>query len=1013
MTAPVNNTPTQQGTSSTGGPVNGSPQAPGGPAGATTALNNQRQNTQFATLSPPQMQTLIYAPDVQILIGHNGTQYDVSKDIVRGQVVRKENSASSLFWTCANPDLRYNGLFSRMDRVAVFLTRVSKLQVFSGYLDTIPWMQAYPGTVDFRATCTIKRLLHTWWNPGSAASAVFFNQITPAYSTAGDGQATDSGIGSILRNILEQVGKWPRNTVHIQNFPQEFLTFLNNYFVEHNVAATNAALGQQYSQLLLGDDLSPGPMGAVGYQSSDPLGSSASATNSTILFYIQQIVSATDARGMGPQVNDTANSQQVTQASQTAATATSSVNDYALQAGVNQAGQQLGQYASNWSTQNQNSDAAIYALACAMVECGGGTPALQMLANNSDPPTLTFFHTGLSTNGSSSGLYAQLNNGAWGTASQRMNPYASSGMFLDALNAQTGWRNMDPGQAIWQVQQSLPSNVQKYDAAVKIATELIHAFRKSQSGAGSAIGGLSNLIPGAGALGNVLGGGANAIGSTVGNAVAGGTTSPISGAGGSSGGPNPDSEGAINAAYSMYLTPYLETSEGMDCSHLVQLSFGAIGFKLPRDTGSQRSAIPPIPPSSAQRGDILQTVGGGHTGIYLGNGTWIQTGGPTGTPGRVEAINPATAYWAGRVCSNGGNNPMAPFTPVAVVNGLPVSGGPAGVGIPPGTGTGTGGGSPSSQEPIARNLFSYIFNPVAYDEDLAAFVTGTEKAYIDDVPLIQTIKALAQASMRSFQSSPTGDLIFYYPDPFGMDGKPSILDLYDIELKDLHIDLSDQALTTHVYIDGDYTMVGQADQSVGWLTTSGVATVENEWLYKRLIQAAPGDIDSNMSARQLMQKFGVRPYKDSYQIAANAGLEFLLACTIFMGKWAAQYETDIGLTFMPELFPGMRVNLVGHNLTCYVTAVTHTFDWERGFSTNATVSAATNPNAANSIYSSLPDFLNTVSTDPTGGGNTATTGTFPTSTFQAPLAGGPIDATADTFNSVPDGTPPPGSGFPG
>src|SRR4029077_13585494 len=130
--------------------------------------------------------------------------------------------------------LRYNGLFSRMDRVAVFLTRVQKLPVFSGYLDEVPWMQAYPGTVDFRATCTIKRLLHTWWNPGSSQSAGFFDQINAAFSTAGDGQAHDSGIGSILRSILEQVGKWTPDSIHIQNFPQEFLVFLNNYFVETN-----------------------------------------------------------------------------------------------------------------------------------------------------------------------------------------------------------------------------------------------------------------------------------------------------------------------------------------------------------------------------------------------------------------------------------------------------------------------------------------------------------------------------------------------------------------------------------------------------------------------------------------------------------------------------------------------------------------------------------------------------------------------------------------------------------
>jgi cell wall-associated NlpC family hydrolase len=1383
MTAP--NTPTQQGTSSTGGNLGGTPLAPGGAGGATTALNNQRQNAQFPTLNPPPMKTLVYAPDVTIQVVHNGQQYDVSKDIVRGQVVRKENSASSLFWTSANPDLRYNGLFSRMDRVTVYLTRVQKLQVFSGYLDTIPWRQAYPGTVDFRATCTIKRLLHTWWNPGSAASAAFFDQIGASLGTAGDGQANDSGIGSILRNILEQVGKWAPNTIHIQNFPQEFLTFLNNYFVQTNMQAQNAQTAQQFTQLITGDDTSPGPMGAVGYSASDPVGTAATATNANAAFYLQQIVAATDERGMGPIVDSTANSQQVTQAATTAQDAQTSNHDYSLQQGVNQMGQQLGQYASNWSTQNKASDAAIWALACAMVESGGGSPNLQMLANNSDPPTLTFYHSGLSTNGSSSGLFQQQNNGAWGclpacaqiftshgpvpiidvkegdevwsfdgarmalckvtawmmtghqplvtvrtagrelqataghrvpvrryfglvdgrspgncgwetiemgageirpgdylivphgmmdgtacttpdgdelsvglmeliglylgdgnldkgrieishgtggiyndhmhyyrtvieqelhvtpyvdkrrtrtrfsspefvklvrewfpgvakekrvpgwvfrlsptlqlallrgyldadgsvdklgrasycstskglledikhlciligvpvgkigerkgrggysggertyslclssvhhnpmigsnsphkdarfrctpkqlksrydpdwnsspcrkspmgmppegtvyhrvvsisssdekvpvydlevaglhhyvangvvvhnTPGQRMNPYASAGMFLDKLNAQTGWRNMDPGQAIWQVQQSDTNNIQKYDAAIQQATTLVQAYRQSQQGGTNAASGLANMIPGAGALGGVLGGGSNPLGSITG-ALGTATTSPISAASGAAAttsGVVPDSEGAINAAYSIVGTPYQfggnTPGVGIDCSKLVQLSFGAIGFNLQRATSGQRASIPAVvPASSAQRGDILQTEYGGHTGIYLGNNQWIQTGGPTGAPGSVQSINPAVSggpngvSWVGRVCANGGQNPSAPFTPITGASGATSQ--VPGTGIAPGTGTGGstggGGGSTTGDEPIARNLFSYMFQPNAYDAAMASFLSGTEKAYIDDQPLIQIVKALAMASLRNFQSSPTGDLIFYYPDPFGMDGKAAILSLYDIELKDAHIDLSDDNLTTHVYIEGDFLMIGQAEGAVGWLQTSGVATVENAQLFQRLQQAAPGDVDSNMSAQQLMSRFGVRPYKDSYQIAGNAGLEFLLACQIFMGKWASQYETDIGLTFMPELFPGMRVNLVGHNLTVYCSAVTHVFDWEHGFSTLATVSAASNPNSASSIYSSLPGFLNPVSTNPRGGGNTSTNG------FQPALPGGPLSAPAGTFGSVP------------
>lgn len=943
------------------------------------------------------MQTLVYAPDVTILIEHNGIQEDISRDIVRGQVVRRENSASSLFVTLANKDLRYNNRYSRMDRIVVYLTRTQRIQVFSGYIDSVPYSQVYPGTINIRATCTLKRLLHTWWNPALPTSQQFFNNLGASLGTNGDGQGgaiSDTGMGAILRAILEQVGKWPHNTVHIQNFPQQFITFLNNYMATSNMQAKNQDLNRQLEGLILGSDLSPGPMGAVGYSAGDPVGTAASATNSGTNFYLDQIASAVDSRGMGSFVDTTANSATVQNTADIleSATGQGGLADQGLAQIVHQAGQQLGQYSSNWSVQNQNSDAAILALAAAMVASGNGTPAIQMMANNAVPESLTFFHDGISNSGTGCGIFALPNDGTWGTVAQRMNPAASAGMFLDRLNAQTGWRNMDGGQAIWQVLQTASSNIPLYDAAIQVATPLVQAYRDAKQGAANA----ANAAIGSVGGGSILGAGANAIGSAAGNVVGAATTSPISAAAGvvDAGRPVPDSEGAINAAMSMVGTPYdwggSVPHVGLDCSGMVMCAFGSIGIQIPHYTGAIMNSIPSVPLTNLQRGDILCSNYGGHTGIYLGGGMWIQTGGPGPMPGPVPVpTGPGGVMWAGRACGNGGANLAAPWTPF--------SGGAPGTGTPPGAGTG-GEATGSASEPIARNLFSYIFEPDAYATSVADLFGG-EKAYIDDQPLMQTIVAICSASLRNFQSAPNGDFIAYYPDPFGMDGKPAILALEDIELKDCHIDLSDQNLTTHVYVEGDYTLIGQADQATGWLMTSGVATVENSWLYKRLSSVSVGDIDSNMSAQQLMNRFGVRPYKNSYPVAGNAGLEFLLACQIFMGKWASQYETDIGLTYMPELYPGMRVLLVGHNLSVYCSAVTHEFDWQRGFSTTATVSAAANPQAAHTIYSSMPGFLNPVSTNPAGGGNTHNTGQPVAPTYQAPISGGPLDFQAGTYGT--------------
>jgi hypothetical protein len=141
------------------------------------------------------------------------------------------------------------------------------------------------------------------------------------------------------------------------------------------------------------------------------------------------------------------------------------------------------------------------------------------------------------------------------------------------------------------------------------------------------------------------------------------------------------------------------------------------------------------------------------------------------------------------------------------------------------------------------------------------------------------------------------------------------------------------------------TMNASNSGIVGWLATKGVATVENEWLFRRMTAAAPhvpGEI--YRSGKELMEKFGARPLSQTMSSVAAGPMEFLLSVQIFMKKWAEQYSTQIETTFMPEIFPGMRVHLAGHNLQVYVAEVTHSGDFENGFTTSMTIMAPSNPN---------------------------------------------------------------------
>ena len=79
---------------------------------------------------------------------------------------------------------------------------------------------------------------------------------------------------------------------------------------------------------------------------------------------------------------------------------------------------------------------------------------LKMYANNADPESLNYPHDAVSTDGSSSGLFQQQNNGAWGTIADRMDPYKSASMFFHALQDVSGWETMDMGAAAQAVQRS-------------------------------------------------------------------------------------------------------------------------------------------------------------------------------------------------------------------------------------------------------------------------------------------------------------------------------------------------------------------------------------------------------------------------------------------------------------------------------------------------------------------------------------------------------------------------------
>ena len=206
--------------------------------------------------------------------------------------------------------------------------------------------------------------------------------------------------------------------------------------------------------------------------------------------------------------------------------------------------------------------------------------------------------------------------------------------------------------------------------------------------------------------------------------------------------------------------------------------------------------------------------------------------------------------------------------------------------------------------------------------------------------------------LREFQSGPDGSFIAWYPDYFGLYGTAPVLSIYDIEIIDFSIYHDDTQLYTHIGVSGDPTEVGDVSL-VDWLMTNGIITIENNAVLGLLFGTDPATIATSMNsllaqkvnintfAQQFLKRYGMRPYVDSEPMIRSELMEFMYALQEFLYLWSQQYATNVTFTFMPELYPGMIMQLAEHGLQVYVQSVTQSCSRDGGFTTSAVVTSPT------------------------------------------------------------------------
>lgn len=188
------------------------------------------------------MRRFAYTPDVNVYIASQEYGFiDASRDLIAGSVTRRINAVSNASVTLQNPHRKYLRKIKPMDRVVIYLRRIHQpVLVFSGYVDRAPYDQLFPGAVTITASCTLKRLLYTYWDPGLPFVQKWLSQYGWTYDPQ-SGSMIDpgnnlynfdfsGGLGQLLRAVMKDVGGWDigdakkgRNSVHVMALPDPFI----------------------------------------------------------------------------------------------------------------------------------------------------------------------------------------------------------------------------------------------------------------------------------------------------------------------------------------------------------------------------------------------------------------------------------------------------------------------------------------------------------------------------------------------------------------------------------------------------------------------------------------------------------------------------------------------------------------------------------------------------------------------------------------------------------------------
>lgn len=884
------------------------------------------------------MATMLYQPGIKVYI--QTASYgvvDVSDDLTSGNLVRRSDGVSTFDFTIVNPRRMYDGKFSPNDRIVVLMKRITWMRVFTGLLNSVPLFSVWPRDVQLRASCSLKRLQYYYWDAFAPETESLLTKIQGQVSGKAEFN-NDDGTGHIAQEVLYNVVGWPREKVHIGQVPT------NWYNLAYKVAKDLTGPISQ-ADIAVKDAMSKLTASYVGGDSG---------------------TTATDSSTVG---GDTS--------------APATVNGHLV----------AGSYGGVNLTQDQVDNATtIYSVARGMgMSDRDGMLGIMCAMQES---TLTNLHGG---DRDSVGLFQQRPSCGWGTVAQCENPTYASTQFFKSLAKVSNRDSMTESAAIQAVQHSgFPDAYQKWLNLGKALSgrlnSMVSTTPPSRQGTGgpasqSVDGGPSSR---AGSSSSSTSSTGTPVSSVSGTGAVGTTASAPAAKDAATGLPTGASMAEMaNKLITTYkqwysqatprtLSYMLQTPPGpMDCSLWVSTLMARVLGGLP----STYPAGPVVHNMDAwamahggKRISVeegLKTAGAWmiipaeHIGLSMGDGKGVAA---EHTYGKLASVEPASwDNWAYAVLPPGFS-----FSQVAVpytgsggtTDGSSYSTTGSATGITPVPPTTVDWSTSSAYN--KGNKFDQLFGstqwsaqPYAADTGavyLSSTLTGV-RALMNDQPILPYIKNLMYTSMRSFCSAPNGDLIGWFPDYYGLFGQAAVLTIEPIELQDFTVEWSDDSMTTHQFVSVsqqgsvifDIAQGGLSDpgilareDSTGNQTdmrpyTAGIANIDMPSLLSAVFGIEADPASAKKFAQFVYNRFGARPTYEEMPGLVGPVQALFGAIFRFTQNWGYQYNADIPITFMPEAWPGMLVQIPEYGFQAYITTVTHSFNMAQGGGFNTTI----------------------------------------------------------------------------